>query len=96
MVRDLRAKADGRADDIEVALNVFVVGEHVPPHAERFIGADAETLRAHDSLVMLRGSTSEMICEVQRRRDALGISYIAVGVEFAEQLAPVVEALAGV
>jgi alkanesulfonate monooxygenase SsuD/methylene tetrahydromethanopterin reductase-like flavin-dependent oxidoreductase (luciferase family) len=94
MVRDLRAKAAGRADDIEVALSVFVVGEQVPPHTERYIGADAATLIAQDSLAMLRGTTAQMISELQRRRDTLGISYLAVGVEFAEQLAPVVEALA--
>lgn len=95
MVRDLRSKAGPRAEDIELALNVFVVGEQIPPHTERRIGADAATLIAHDSLAILRGDTSAIITELQRRRDLLGISYIAVNVEFAEQLAPVVDVLAG-
>jgi hypothetical protein len=71
------------------------VGEDVPPHAQRYIGADAETLIAHDSLVILRGSTRQMLDELQRRRERFGASYVTVNAEYVEQLAPVVSALSG-
>jgi hypothetical protein len=64
---------------------VFAVGEQLPPHTERFIGTDAATLIGHDSLAVLRGDTSAITAELQRRRDLFGISYIAVNSEFAEQ-----------
>ncbi|GAA1305900.1 LLM class flavin-dependent oxidoreductase [Pseudonocardia xinjiangensis] len=95
MVRTLRNAAGDRADAIELAMNLFVVGTEVPPWTQSFVGADAATLIEHDSLVMLRGSTTEMADELQRRRDALGVSYISVNGAFFEQLAPVVERLAG-
>ena len=95
MVRDLRAKAGDRADHIELALNVFAVGTTFPPHLQRQIGADAETLIAADSLSILTGDTATMITELQRRREDLGVSYVAVNFDCVEQLAPAVEALDG-
>jgi alkanesulfonate monooxygenase SsuD/methylene tetrahydromethanopterin reductase-like flavin-dependent oxidoreductase (luciferase family) len=91
MVTDVRALAADRADEIEFAMSLFVVGDQTPPWTERFIGADAATLIANDSLTMLRGSAPEMADELQRRRDALGTTYISVNAAFYEQLAPVVE-----
>ena len=44
---------------------------------------------------MLRGGVDEMVEELQRRREELGISYVSVNGAFAEPLAPVVERLAG-
>ena len=41
------------------------------------------------------GTTDEMVETLQRRSESLGISYIAVGDELMEALAPVVERLAG-
>lgn len=93
MVTDIRTQAGDRADSIELAMNVFVVGEHVPPWAEQYIGADAATLIAHDSLSLLRGTTRQMADELQRRREELGVSYICVNAAFHEQLAPVVDLL---
>ena len=57
-VEEVRSAADGR--DIEMAMNIFVVGEHVPPWMAGFIGADAQTLIEHDSLTMIRGSVDDM------------------------------------
>lgn len=71
------------------------MGTEVPPWVQGFIGSAAATLIAHDSLVMLRGSTAEMVDEMRRRRDTLGVSYVSVNSAFFEQLAPVVEQLAG-
>jgi alkanesulfonate monooxygenase SsuD/methylene tetrahydromethanopterin reductase-like flavin-dependent oxidoreductase (luciferase family) len=94
-VAELRTRAGDRAARIELAMNLFVVGVDVPPHAQRYIGADAATLIATNSLVMLRGSTQEMVDELQRRREEFGTSYITVNAEYAEALAPVVELLTG-
>lgn len=95
MTADLRARAGGRADDIEIAMNLAAVGEAVPPGIERMTGADAETLIKNDSLSLLLGTTTEVIAELQRRRDDLGASYFAVSSAAMQTLAPAVEALTG-
>jgi alkanesulfonate monooxygenase SsuD/methylene tetrahydromethanopterin reductase-like flavin-dependent oxidoreductase (luciferase family) len=92
---EFRSAAGPRASSLELLLNVFVVGDHVPAWMQQFLGTDAATLIAHDSLTMLRGGTQEMADELQRRRDAFGTSYVAVNAAFIEQFAPVVELLAG-
>jgi alkanesulfonate monooxygenase SsuD/methylene tetrahydromethanopterin reductase-like flavin-dependent oxidoreductase (luciferase family) len=92
---ELRSAAGPRASSLELLLNVFVVGDHVPAWMQQFLRADVATLIAHDSLTMLRGSAQEMADELKRRRDAFGTSYVAVNAAFIEQFAPVVELLAG-
>lgn len=94
LAAELRAEAGSRADSLELLLNIFVIGDEMPAWMEQFLGADAATLIANDSLTMLRGSAQEMAQELQRRRDALGTSYVAVNGAFLEQFAPVVELLA--
>ncbi|MGI5131663.1 LLM class flavin-dependent oxidoreductase [Pseudonocardia sp. CA-107938] len=95
MAASVRAEAGDRADDIELAMNIFVVGEELPPWTEKFIGADVQSLIAADSMTMLRGTTDEIVDELQRRRETIGVSSISVNQAFFEQLAPVVERLAG-
>lgn len=95
LVADVDRNAGDRADDIELAMNLFVVGEDVPPWVEGFVGASAAQLAAADSLVTLRGSAGQMCDELQRRRERFGASYIVVNGAFAEQFAPVVERLTG-
>ena len=72
-----------------------MIGDDVPAWMQQFLGADAATLIACDSLAMLRGSARQMADELRRRRDAFGTSYVAVNAIFTEQFAPVVELLAG-
>ena len=91
----LRAAAGERGAQIELSMNLFVIGDEVPEWTRGFIGADAAELIAADSLTMLRGSTVEMADELRRRRDAFGVSYVSVNAAFLEQLAPVVEQLDG-
>lgn len=82
--------------DVEIAANLFLVGdEEPPPWTRRFIDFDHATLAAHDAQTLLRGTPTEMADELQRRRDAYGVSYISVNGAFLDQLAPVVELLAG-
>ena len=93
--RSLRAAAGARAEEIELAMNLFVVGDEVPPWTKSFIGADMADLVAADSLTLLRGDVDAMVDELQRRREAFGTSYVSVNGAFYEALAPVVERLAG-
>jgi alkanesulfonate monooxygenase SsuD/methylene tetrahydromethanopterin reductase-like flavin-dependent oxidoreductase (luciferase family) len=95
-IRDVRATADARADDIDFAMNLFAVGDEIPTYAKQATGADPADLIAADSLVLLRGDTQAVIDELRRRREDLGVSYILVNAQFMTQLAPAVEALAGV
>jgi alkanesulfonate monooxygenase SsuD/methylene tetrahydromethanopterin reductase-like flavin-dependent oxidoreductase (luciferase family) len=77
----------------EISMNVFAVGDEIPPWMARFAG-DVSNLSA-DTLALLRGTPREMADELRRRRDTLGVSYFAVGEAFAELFAPVAELLAG-
>lgn len=92
-VEDVRSAADGR--DLELAMNIFVVGDEVPSWIRGFIGVDAETLIEQDSLTMLRGSVDDMAAELERRRTELGVSYVSVNSAFIEDFAPVVARLSG-
>ena len=94
-VADLALRAGDRAGDIELATNLFVVGDDMPAEMARFVGADAAQLKAADSLAMLRGTVTQMCDELQRRRDRFGLSYILVNATFADALAPAVERLTG-
>jgi probable F420-dependent oxidoreductase len=96
MAAQLRDAAGDRADDIEIAMNLFAVGDDdLPPWTQKFIGADRATLVAHDSQTLLPGTPAEMADELERRRDVYGVSYVSVNGSFLEQFAPVVELLAG-
>jgi alkanesulfonate monooxygenase SsuD/methylene tetrahydromethanopterin reductase-like flavin-dependent oxidoreductase (luciferase family) len=81
--------------DIEIGMNLFVVGDELPPWTQQFIGTDHASLVANDAQTLLRGSPAAMADELQRRREAYGVSYVSVNGAFSEQLAPVVERLAG-
>ncbi|WP_410640956.1 LLM class flavin-dependent oxidoreductase [Amycolatopsis sp. lyj-346] len=92
-VGEIREAAGDR--DVELSLNIWAVGEHVPPWIRGFLGVDAETLAEHDSLAMLRGSADDMAAELERRREELGVSYVSVNGAFLEEFAPVVALLSG-
>ena len=94
-IAEVREKAGSRAGEIEFAMNLFAVGDHIPPHAKQATGADPQQLIAANSLVLLRGDTPAIIDELRRRREQIGVSYILVNAEFMAQLAPAVEALTG-
>jgi alkanesulfonate monooxygenase SsuD/methylene tetrahydromethanopterin reductase-like flavin-dependent oxidoreductase (luciferase family) len=95
LTADVREAAGSRADEIEFASPIFVVGDEPSPFALRFLQVDWDTMVAHDSLMILRGSPREMADELQRRRETLGISYFTVNATFIEEFAPVMELLAG-
>jgi alkanesulfonate monooxygenase SsuD/methylene tetrahydromethanopterin reductase-like flavin-dependent oxidoreductase (luciferase family) len=95
LIAEVRMAAGGRADQIEFVAPVFVVGDEAPAWVQRFLGTDMTTLIGRDSLHILRGNARQMADELQRRRDALGISYFGVNESFIDDVAPVVELLAG-
>lgn len=94
--RDEVARMARGIEHLEPGMNVFVVGDEIPEWAVRWAGPGAaEAMRSADTLAVLRGSTDEMVAELERRRETLGVSYFAVSEAFAEALAPVVERLTG-
>jgi alkanesulfonate monooxygenase SsuD/methylene tetrahydromethanopterin reductase-like flavin-dependent oxidoreductase (luciferase family) len=90
----VRAAAGSRADDVELAAGLIAVGDGAQPWLER-AGLTAAGLAAEGAVTVITGSPRQMIDELQRRRDALGLSYYTVPVQAAEQFAPVAAALAG-
>jgi probable F420-dependent oxidoreductase len=93
MADRVRELAGPRAAELELSMNVFVVGDELPPWMAAVV-ADPAALSG-DTLAFLRGSPPEMADELRRRRDTLGVTYFGVGEAFAERFAPVVELLAG-
>ena len=91
----IREAAGSRFDQLELNLNLMAVGQQVPRWISSQMGLSAEGLARAGAVSALTGTTDEMIETLQRRRESLGISYIAVGDEMMEGLAPVVERLAG-
>ena len=95
LAKELRELAGSRADDIELAMNLFAAGNgELPPWTKQAAGIDAETLAKSDSLMLLPGTPQQMADELQRRRDEFGASYISVNATYLEELAPVIELLA--
>lgn len=95
LTADVRDRAGERAGEIEFATNLFVVGEEIPPEIRPWVGADLDSLVAHDSTSLLRGDPDAMAEELTARRARTGVSYVLVNQVFAEALAPVVARLIG-
>ncbi|WP_252438261.1 LLM class flavin-dependent oxidoreductase [Pseudonocardia humida] len=95
LAEGLRGRAGDRADDIELALNLFLVGDEVQPWMRRVMGVDPAQLHRIDSPAAVRGTPREMADQLLRRRDAIGVTYYAVDRSFVDSFAPVVELLAG-
>lgn len=93
MAVELRELAAGR--DVEVAVNIFVIGDQMSPWVRGFLGTDVATLREHDSQAILPGDPDEMADELRRRRDLYGLSYVITSAANLEQMAPVAAKLTG-
>ena len=94
-VAELRAIAGSRFDDLEISFNLSGVGTDLPDFLRHQMGVDPAELIRSGAPAILTGTPQEMADTLRRRRDELGISYIAVNGMFLEQFAPVVELLAG-
>jgi probable F420-dependent oxidoreductase len=93
-IERLRQAAPDRFDRIELCMNLFAAGAGLHPMVAR-TGMTLEQLVQSGSPAVLTGSPDEMVEQLQRARDRLGISYVNVWDGWAEGFAPVVERLAG-
>lgn len=91
----VRDRAGDRADDLELALNLFLVGDEVQPWMRQVLGVDPVEMHRNDSPGAVRGTPQEMADQLRRRRDATGVTYYAVDQSAVDALAPAVELLAG-
>lgn len=98
---DLAAKADElRAisaeafERLELAINIALVGDQVPPWAAQWFNLDPQELLRIGAITAINGTARQMADTLLRRRDRTGVSYITVNSMFAEQFAPVIELLA--
>ena len=90
-----RLAAEFRAvRDVELALHVPVIGDAVAPFMTS-PDTDPAALRAADSLAVLPRDPVAAAEEILRRREESGFSYIVIGANAADALAPVVAQLTG-
>ena len=91
----MRLAAEFRARrDLELALHVAVVGDAVSPFMAP-PDTDTAALHAADSLLALPKDPTAATEEILRRREEGGFSYVVVGANAADALAPVVAELTG-
>jgi alkanesulfonate monooxygenase SsuD/methylene tetrahydromethanopterin reductase-like flavin-dependent oxidoreductase (luciferase family) len=88
-----RATESGR--QVELSANLLAVGTETPDWLRAQLGTDAATLAAAGSAAILTGTPTEMADTLSRRRERYGVSYITVNPGYLDQLAPVIERLAG-
>ena len=84
----------GARRDLELAHHVAVVGDTVSPFMAP-PDTDPAALRAADSLLILPSDPAAATEEILRRREEGGFSYIVVGANAVDALAPVVAELTG-
>ncbi|MFB9323222.1 LLM class flavin-dependent oxidoreductase [Cryptosporangium minutisporangium] len=91
----VRDAAGDRFDRVELATNLMAVGERPVPGLSEWLGGTPAELAAAGSIAVLVGSPTEMADRLARRRDAVGASYVTLNASAIDDLAPVVERLAG-
>jgi probable F420-dependent oxidoreductase len=92
--QEFRELAGSRLEEIELAANLIALGDRVP---EWMLAQAGETsMETPDNpAALLSGTPQQMADTLRRRRELTGISYVTVNSAFMDQLAPVVELLAG-
>ena len=94
----IRGGAGGRFDELELEIGAYftVVADHVQPIVKQFadgFGLTEQQMLEHPHALF--GSVDAICDELQRRREAYGISYVTVPDNAMEPFAGVVERLAG-
>jgi probable F420-dependent oxidoreductase len=94
----VRAAAGGHVDDIEIQIRFFVT--KVTDDRAGFAQAIAPMFGvppedALESAAVLVGSVDEIVEQLQQRRERWGVSYVVVGDDNVDEIAPVVAKLAG-
>jgi probable F420-dependent oxidoreductase len=97
-VRWVREAAGDRFDDVELSYTVYLTlvtedREAVAAGLGSGFGLDAEQALSMPNFAI--GTVAQIADELERRRDELGFSYVVVGGECHEAMAPVVARLAG-
>jgi alkanesulfonate monooxygenase SsuD/methylene tetrahydromethanopterin reductase-like flavin-dependent oxidoreductase (luciferase family) len=95
-VETLRAAAGGRADDLELHLNVAAVAAEpsaFPAYLERMLGGAPSGLVEKGAITLLSGSPDAIADVLCRRREEFDVSYLAVNGQFMEQFAEVIAVL---
>jgi probable F420-dependent oxidoreductase len=95
-VATLRDLAGSRFDSLELHVNVAAVAESphaVPEWVSRMVGGDPRAMAAAGGIAFLLGTPAQIAALLRRRRDELGISYIAVSAMFMAEFAPVITLL---
>ena len=96
LVDDFRERAGDRADDVELVMNLLVIGNGpVDAGVIQARGLNPDQLLAGNAVSVLRGTVTEMCDELQRRRELIGSSYITVSEPMMADFAPLVERLRG-
>jgi alkanesulfonate monooxygenase SsuD/methylene tetrahydromethanopterin reductase-like flavin-dependent oxidoreductase (luciferase family) len=93
-ITSLLESAGERAGELELNLNLAVVGDEPTPYLAS-MGVDPRDLIAAGSPAALWGGPDDMCEQLERRRERLGISYWSAPAGMAETLAPVVVRLRG-
>jgi probable F420-dependent oxidoreductase len=91
----IRVAAGERLAALEINMNLMAVAGQVPRYLAMSLGAAAEQLARSDAIPVLKGTTDDMCEQLIARREKFGISYVMVGEELMNALAPVVARLAG-
>ena len=92
----IRAAAGARFSDLVININLMAVAGQVPRQVEQSLGAEgARQLAESDAIPVLKGSPEAMGDRLAWLREQFGISYILVGDQLMDTLAPVVGRMAG-
>lgn len=95
VVDRFREIAGGRADEIELNLNLMAVGQDLSTEVQPYMGVSMAGLAEMGAISALTGDPDECVAKVRQLRADLGFTYFTVNAQYMEQFAPVVEALHG-
>jgi probable F420-dependent oxidoreductase len=95
LIDGLREAAGARFEQLELNVNLLAVGDQVPSWISARFKLDPAQMEQAGSPIVLTGSVDQMCEQLLARRERFGISYIAVGEEMMDALAPAVARLAG-
>jgi probable F420-dependent oxidoreductase len=97
-LRWIHEAAGGRYDDLELQVRVHVAAVTDDRDAMAEMLGPALGISPADALASphaLAGTVDQLVDQIQERRDRFGISYIGIGADAMEAMAPVVARLAG-
>lgn len=97
-LRWIHEAAGDRFDELELQVRVHVAAVTDDRDAMAEVLGPALGISPADALASphaLAGTVEELVEQIQRRRDRFGISYVGIGADAAEAMAPVVARLAG-